>query len=211
MSKFEYRSFRGFDHDEFLSALQIIDFSFDQSAESDVNTVYEQFETKLSNVVNKHIPIKQAYQMKKKLPCMNSALKKAIFLKKKLFKQYENSRNQKSWEKYRIQRNSVTKLKKKSTNKYFPERCLGRSKSENFWKTIKPYLSKENVNSKTKNILSENNKLITNQKEVSEVFNDFSLMLSIVSEKTYLLIVQPTLASVKLRKTILMKRYSIFQ
>ena len=38
MSKFEYRSFRGFDHDEFLSDLQRIDFSFDQSAESDANT-----------------------------------------------------------------------------------------------------------------------------------------------------------------------------
>ena len=173
MSKFEYRSFRGFDHDKFLSDLQRIDFSFDQSAESDANTVYEQFETKLSNVVNKHIPIKQAYQRKKKLPCMNSALKKAIFLKKKLFKQYENSRNQKSWEKYRIQRNLVTKLKKKSTNTYFQERCLGGSKSENFWKTIKPYLSKKNVNSNTKIILSENNKLITNQKEISKVFNDF--------------------------------------
>ena len=74
---------------------------------------------------------------------------------------------------YRVQRNFVTKLKKKSTNTYFQDRCVGGPKSDNFWKTIKPYLSKKNVNSNSKIILSENNKLITDQKVVCEIFNDF--------------------------------------
>ena len=50
---------------------------------------------------------------------------------------------------------------------------MGGPKSDNFWKTIKPYLSKKNVNSNSKIILSENNKLVTDQKEVCEIFNDF--------------------------------------
>ena len=72
-----------------------------------------------------------------------------------------------------MQRNLVNKLKKKSTNTYFQERCVSGAKSENFWKTIKPYLSKKNTNSNSKIILSENNILITDQKEVCEIFNDF--------------------------------------
>ena len=41
-----------------------------------------------------------------------------------------------SWEKYRTQRNFVTKLKKKSESVYFSERCVGGSKSTDFWSTI---------------------------------------------------------------------------
>ena len=79
MSKFEYRSFRGFNQEQFLSDLQGIEFSFARDAEGDANAAYELFESQISQMVNKHAPIKQAYQRGKKLPCMNSALKKAFF------------------------------------------------------------------------------------------------------------------------------------
>ena len=46
-------------------------------------------------------------------------------------------------------------------------------KSDNFWKTIKPYLSKKNTSGPSKVILTENSKLITKQNEVSEIFNSF--------------------------------------
>ena len=79
---------------------------------------YELFESQISQVINKHAPIKQAYQRRTKLLCMNSALKKVILLKKKFFlENTEKNRNNKSWEKYRVQRNLVNKLKKK-INKY---------------------------------------------------------------------------------------------
>ena len=42
-----------------------------------------------------------------------------------------------------------------------------------FWKTIKPNLSKKNINSESKIILSVNSTLVTDQKEVSEIFNIF--------------------------------------
>lgn len=67
----------------------------------------------------------------------------------------------------------VNKLKKKSINTYFQERCVGGAKSDKFWKAIKPYLSKKTSNGNNKIILSENNKLVTDQKEVREIFNDF--------------------------------------
>ena len=44
--------------------------------------------------------------------------------------------------KFRKQRNFVTKLKRKSMKTYFLERCSGGTKSDDFWKTIKPFFSK---------------------------------------------------------------------
>ena len=56
---------------------------------------------------------------------------------------------------------------------YFQERCVGGTRSDNFWKTIKPWLSKKNTSGPNKVILTENSKLITKQNEVSETFNSF--------------------------------------
>ena len=60
-------------------------FSSVQPAEGNVNAAYEAFKSQISNVIDRHIPVKQAYQRKKKFPCMNSVLKKSFFLKKRIF------------------------------------------------------------------------------------------------------------------------------
>ena len=49
-----------------------------------------------------------------------------------------------------------------------------------FWKTIKPYLSKKKYSSDSKIILSENSNLVIDQKEVSEIFNEF--IINVVDE-----------------------------
>ena len=71
-------------------------------------------------------------------------------------------------EKYRVQRNLVTKLKKyQLTHTFKKDVWVGQNLIT--WKTIKPYLSQKNANSNSKIILSENKKLITDQKEVCEI------------------------------------------
>ena len=49
---------------------------------------------------------------------MNKTLKQAIYKKRMLFNKFQKCRNSKNWEKFRQQRNLVTKLKRKSINKY---------------------------------------------------------------------------------------------
>ena len=61
-TKFEYRSFKGFSQEQFLLDLQGIDFSYAQAVNGDVNAAYELFESLISQVVDKHAPLKQAYQ-----------------------------------------------------------------------------------------------------------------------------------------------------
>jgi hypothetical protein len=55
-------------------------------------------------------------------------------------------RSSKSWEQYRKQRNTVTKIKRKSIRNYFLERCVGGPKNKDFWHTIKPFLTNKEGN-----------------------------------------------------------------
>ena len=74
---------------------------------------------------------------------MNRELRGAIYRKQMLYSQYTKNRSDKNWEKFRKQRNLVTKIKRKSIKVYFLERCSGGSKSCDFWKTIKPFFPKK--------------------------------------------------------------------
>jgi hypothetical protein len=52
-----------------------------------------------------------------------------------------------------------TKLKRKSINTYFQERCTGGQKSKHFYTTVKPFLSKKSTGSQQKSVLVENDKI----------------------------------------------------
>jgi hypothetical protein len=69
---------------------------------------------------------------------------------------FEKYKTNKTWEAYRKQRNIVTKLKRKSFNTYFQERCSGGQKSKHFYATVKPFLSKKSTGSQQKIVLVEN-------------------------------------------------------
>ena len=104
---------------------------------------------------------------------MNSELRKAIYNKQMLRSKFEKYRTNKTWENYRKQRNYVTKLKRKSVNTYFQERCAGGQKSKHFYSTIKPFLSKKSTGCQQKVVLVENDKILNNTKDVCDTFNTF--------------------------------------
>ena len=112
------------------------------SEDNDVNDTYEAFTNAILSVTNKHAPLKKKKILPKPVPYMNKTLKQAIYKKKRmLFNKFQKCRNSKNWEKFRQQKNLVTKLKRKSINKYFIERCVGGCKSKDFWPTVKPFLT----------------------------------------------------------------------
>ena len=85
--------------------------------------MYNDFETKVSQVIDHHAPIKYRYPRKNSVPYMNRELRKAIYKKQMLRSNFEKYKTSKTWEAYRKQRNLVTKLKRKSVNTHFQERC----------------------------------------------------------------------------------------
>ena len=125
-----YRSYRNFDIENFLQDLETCDF--DISCDADVNTAYENFNSKLIEVYNKHVPLKQRKPVKTPAPFMNSKLRKAVYKKRMLHNIFKRQRDSKSWEQYREQRNLVTKIKRESIKNYFIERCVDGPKSKDF-------------------------------------------------------------------------------
>ena len=87
--------------------------------------------------------------------------------------QFTKCQEQQKLDKFRKQRNFVTKLKRKSMKTYFLERCSGRTKSGDFWKTIKPFFSKKGSSGEQKCVLNESDKIVNDQKEVVNHFNNF--------------------------------------
>ena len=75
--------------------------------------------------------------------------------------------------KFRQQRNLITKLKRKSINKYFIERSVRGCNSKDFWQTVKPFLTIKGTQVHKDIILFEDNKLINDQQEVYGIFNRF--------------------------------------
>ena len=55
---------------------------------------------------------------------------------------------------------------------YFFERYAGGPKSKDFWPAIKPFLSKKGSDGGNEIILCENEKIVSNQSEVCEIFNE---------------------------------------
>jgi len=169
-----YRSFKKFSDEFFLSDLEKVDFDT-LIDDNNINNAYNNFETAFINVIDKHAPLKSRKSVPRPAPFMNSDLRKAVYKKRMLKNKFFQSKTDKNWENYRKQRNYVTKLKKMSIRNYFFERCTGGPKSTDFWPTIKPFLTnKGNINNK-EIVLEENDKIINNQSEVATSFNDFFL------------------------------------
>ena len=166
------RSFKNYNHEDFISDLQEIDFNF-ISPERDVNTVYGEFSNNILDVMNKHAPFKKRKIRDKQVPYFNTNLRKAIYRKKMLHHKYQKVPNSTNWENYRVQRNLVNKIKRKSINDYFVERCAGGPKAKDFWPTIKPFITNKGANHQKDTVLCENEKLVTKQQDVCAIFNTF--------------------------------------
>jgi len=173
-SKTQYRSFKEFDVVSYINELENIDHLHDSSeCIDDINILYNDFETKVSHVIDHHAPLEYRYPRKNYVPYTNRELRKAIYNKQMLRFKFEKYKTNKTWEAYRKQRNLVTKLKRKSVNTYFQERFAGGQKSKHFYSTVKTFLSKKSTGCQQKIVLVDNDKILNNTKDVCDTFNTF--------------------------------------
>ena len=127
----------------------------------------------INNVIDCHAPIKTRKIRNHSSPAMNREWRRAIYKKNMLKNNFFKFKSQSYWEAYRKQRNYCSRLKKISIKEFFGEYCDWGTKSQNFWKTIKPFLSKKSGSGDTDIILLENDKVITDEGNVCEMLNDY--------------------------------------
>ena len=139
----------------------------------------------LINVIETHAPMKRKLIKCKQVPYMHGKLRKAINVKAMLRRKFDKYRTDTAWFKYKAQRNLATNLKRASIKLYFAERCSNNSKD--FWKTIQPFMSDKHENKGRHISILEDNRIISNDNEVCNVFNDFFVnMASNLSEPCHI-------------------------
>ena len=162
-----YHSYKNFDQEQFNEGVGGIPFHA-----AYVFNIDDIYGTLFTEIINEHAPVKERIVKSQRPAYMNGNLCRAVYKKRMLYKKFQKCKTPANWENYRAQRNFVTKLKKKSRQNYFFERCASGPKSKDFWPTIKPFLSKKGSDGGNEIILCENEKIVSNQSEVCEIFNE---------------------------------------
>ena len=116
-TKIFYRSYKKFEETMFLHALSVAPFHVSEIFD-EVDDAYWMCSTLLQEIVNEHAPIKQKTIKGNHIPYMNGELRRAINVKRMLKRKFTKCNSNMNWDKYRKQRNIVTKLLKKTLQQY---------------------------------------------------------------------------------------------
>ena len=166
-----YRSYKHFDVDSFNRDINCIPFHITDIFD-DVNDKYWAFSYMYLEILEEHAPFKTAKTKNKGVPMMNSTWRKAIFKKRQLRNKWlRSNKNPHFFPPYRKQRNYCTYLKRAAIRNYFDEKCKSGPSHKDFWPTIKPFLDRKNKSFTPNIMLAENDKIVTDQAEVCELFN----------------------------------------
>ena len=74
----EYRSYKQLNEEEFIKDLNQANISNKIDQENDINAAYNYFQTKVTTVIDQHIPMKKRKNRQKQAPFMNNQLQHAI-------------------------------------------------------------------------------------------------------------------------------------
>lgn len=89
------------------------------------------------------------------------------------WRKYDQLKSRHLWERYRTQRNKVTKLRKQCKNQYLKEQCIMESNGKDFWKTIKPLVSSKSTGNLSDIALMEDNLIINENIQVANIMNNY--------------------------------------
>ena len=171
-TKIFYRSYKKFDETMFLHALSVAPFHVSEIFD-DVYDAYWMCSSLLQEIVNEHAPIKQKTIKGNQLPYMNGELRRAINVKRMLKRKFTKCNSNMNWDKYRKQRNIVTKLLKKSLQQYMQKKCNEAVNGGDFWKTVKPLISNRGINKDDNIFLSYDGEIVNNTNDICRIFNNY--------------------------------------
>ena len=169
---FQYRTYKNFDDEKYMfdifQTFNSCDFS-----DGNVNVCARWFVNSLSDIIDIHAPFRTKVCRDNNAVSMNQDWRRANHKRNMARNTKDLFPSDANFENYRKLRNESTKLRTKSRQIYFQERCEGGEKNQHFWKTVKPFLSAKYSNSSNSISLLENNTIITDVREVCDLFNTY--------------------------------------
>ena len=126
----------------------------------------------LSDELDMHVPVKRSTSKRQHVPFITPELLGSMRHGNKLRKLYFNSKDPGDWEKYRLQRNLPSSLRRKFQSSYLRSRAdSSKGDPKQFWHTINPSIHCKRRNNEGTYHLKENGVLVTDKKQVAEIFN----------------------------------------
>ena len=106
-------------------------------------------------------------------PFMNRELRKAVYTRSRLKNKLGNNPTHESKIAYKRQRNVCVTIGKKAVKSHFKTvACNGVTNNKEFWKIIKPFITNKGGLNNNEIILIENEKIISEEKQLTGIFND---------------------------------------
>ena len=165
-----YRSYKHFDEELFLADLKALQFN---DLKENPSEAYDLLTNKFARLVEKHAPLKSKKIRGNQAPFMNKIYSKAIMNKSKMRNKYNKWKSRENYLNYQKSKSHCKKIGYSAKREHLKKATEnGIMTSKIFWDTVKPILTNKGGTSGDVIILEENGKLISNEKEIVEIFND---------------------------------------
>ena len=134
---------------------------------------YESFEHIFLSVLNKHAPYKKKSIRANQKPYVTKQLRKAIMRRSYLENRFYKCRSVETERTFKTQKNYCNRLYKRERQKFYSNLNLKDiTDNKKFWKTVNPLFSNKG-GGKEDIILVNGEKIISNDAELAQTFNDF--------------------------------------
>ena len=141
-------------------------------------TDYTQFENVFMKAIEENAPEKTKIIRANHKHHVNKELRKAIMKRNRLKNIANKTKKDEDIKRYRAQRNLVVNLNTKTKRTYYKSiQAKSIENEKQFWKTVKPLFSNTNP-MKEKITLIENGKILANDEEVAECFNEYFINIT---------------------------------
>ena len=179
----KYRDYRNFDNITFMNDVKE---KISHFKNEDQFTNFNLFKNTVFHVFENYAPLKKRYVRANQSPFINRKINKEIMKRSRLRNKFFKTKNETDRNNYNKQRNFCLSLIRKEKKNYFSNiNVRNITDNKKFWKTVKPLFT-EKVSFQSKITLIEKNyitqegeddleieNVISDDMEVSEVFNDF--------------------------------------
>ena len=172
-----HRDYSNFKEDKLLEEVQQINWESALPDTNDVNLIFDAFYTKISHLINNHVPLKKLRKKEIKLqakPWITKGLRTSIALKNKLYKKYLKSKNTYYFQKYKSYRNKLKHLilisKKSYYSRYF---SANQNNIKETWKGIKQLITLKQSPASASTTIEAGNRKLTSTQAIANAFNNY--------------------------------------
>lgn len=171
------RDYTHFNQSDLVDEVAAINWETVLPNADDVNIYFDSFYDKLTEIVDKHVPIKKISKRRAKLlskPWITKAILKSIKVKNKFYTKYIKYRNDYYFSKYKAYRNKLKHVillsKKAYYSNYF---SINSNNIKNTWHGIRQLITLKNQNKQVPTIMEIGSKKVTNTFEIANAFNNY--------------------------------------